>query len=74
MKNKGWIIFQIAQFIIFFGVGIFLVVRTVDGSGAEQTLQAKLISVAVWGLFYLGLFVMEWVICFIVYFVRRGKQ
>ena len=36
-----------------------------------QTLEAKLISFAVWGIFYLGVLVIEWLIYFIV---RRSKH
>ena len=39
VKVSGWKIFQIIQFIIFAGVSIFLFVRQVDGSGAENTQQ-----------------------------------
>lgn len=45
--------------------------RTVDGHGAVQTLEAKLIRFAVWGIFYLGVLVIEWLIYFIV---RRSKH
>ena len=55
MKVSGWKIFQIIQFIIFAGVSIFLFVRQVDGSGAENTTDVKLISFAVWLGFYLFL-------------------
>ena len=71
MKNKDWIVFQIIQFIFFLCVSVFFFTRTVDGHGAVQTLEAKLISFAVWGIFYLGVLVIEWLIYFIV---RRSKH
>lgn len=71
MKNKGWVTYQIIQFIFFLGVSIFLFTRTVDGHGAIQTLDAKLISFAVWGITYLVILVIEWLIYFIV---RRSKK
>jgi len=37
-----------------------LFTRTVDGHGAVQTLEVKLISFAVWGIFYLGVLAIEW--------------
>lgn len=71
MKNKCWGIFQIIQFIIFLCVSIFLFTRRVDGHGVIQTLDAKLISFAVWGITYLVILVIEWLIYFIV---RRSKK
>lgn len=66
MKNKGWRTFQIIQFIFFLCFSVFLFIRTVDGHGAVQTLEAKLISFAVWVIFYLGVLAIEWLIYFIV--------
>lgn len=71
MKNKGWVILQIIQFIVFLCVSVFLFTRTIDGHGAIQTLDVKLISFAVWGVTYLVILVIEWFICFIV---RRSKK
>ncbi len=71
MKNKDWVILQIIQFIVFLCVSVFLFTRTIDGHGAIQTLDVKLISFAVWGVTYLVILVIEWLICFIV---RRSKK
>ena len=60
MKNKGWKILQIIQLIIFLCFSAFLFARTVDGHGTVQTLEVKLISFAVWGIFYLGVLAIEW--------------
>ena len=65
VKVSGWKVFQIIQFIIFAGVSIFLFVRQVDGSGAENTLDVKLISFAVWLGFYLFLLALEYGIRFL---------
>ena len=70
MVSKSWKTFQIIQFMFFLCVIIFLFTRTVDGHGAVQTLEVKLISFAVWGIFYLGVLAIEWLIYFIV---RRSK-
>ncbi len=53
MKNNKWRIFQVIQLILFLGVSIFLFFRKVDGSGAENTADVKLISLAIWLGFYL---------------------
>lgn len=66
MKGKGWATFQIVQFAVFLCFSIFLFVRAVDGHGTVQTLEAKLISFAVWGIFYLGVLAVEWLIYLIV--------
>lgn len=60
MVGKSWKTFQIIQLVIFLIVSVFLLVRTVDGHGAVQTLEVKLISFAVWALFYLGVLAIEW--------------
>ena len=70
MKNKIWITFQIIQFLIFLVVSIFLFTRTVDGHGAIQTLEAKLISFAVWGIVYLVILSIE----FLIYIALRHKR
>ncbi|WP_071132036.1 DUF3923 family protein [Alterileibacterium massiliense] len=70
MVSKRWKTFQIIQFIFFLLVSIFFFIRTVDGHGAVQTLEVKLISFAVWGIFYLGVLAIEWLVYFIV---RRSK-
>ena len=71
MVSKSWKIFQIIQFILFLCVSVFLFTRTADGHGAIQTLEVKLISVAIWGIFYLGVLALEWLIYFIA---RRCKH
>lgn len=71
MVGKSWKIYQIIQFIFFLCFSVFLFIRTIDGHGAVQTLEAKLISFAVWGIFYLGVLAIEWLIYFIV---RRSKH
>ena len=71
MKHRGWLFFQIIKLILFLCVSVFLFTRTIDGHGAVQTLEIKLISFAVWGIFYLGVLVVEWLIYFIV---RRSKH
>ena len=47
MKNNKWRIFQVVQFILFLGVSLILFFRKVDGSGAENTTEVKLISLAI---------------------------
>ena len=69
MKVSGWKVFQIIQFIIFAGVSVFLFVRKVDGTGAENTLDVNLISFAVWLGFYLFVLALEYVIHF--FMVKR---
>lgn len=56
---KSWNFFQIIQFAFFLCVSVFLFLRTVDGHGAAQTLEVKLISFAIWGIFYLGVLAIE---------------
>ena len=71
MVSKSWKTFQIIQFVFFLCVSVFLFTKTVDGHGAVQTLEVKLISFAVWGIFYLGVLAIEWLI---YYIARRFKH
>ena len=71
MKHRGWLIFQIIQFVFFLGFSIFLFTRTIDGHGAVQTLEVKLISFAVWAVFFLAILAIEWIIFFIT---QRKKR
>lgn len=71
MRSKRWGTFQIIQFIIFLCFSVFLFVRPVDGHGAVQTLEVKLISFAFWGIFYLGVLVIEWLVYFAVHHSKK---
>ncbi len=68
MVSKSWKTFQIIQLVIFLLSSVFLFIRTVDGHGTVQTLEVKLISFAIWSIFYLGLLGIEW----LTYFMLRG--
>ena len=72
MKVNGWKVFQIIQFIIFAGVSVFLFVRQVDGSGAENTTDVKLISFAIWLGFYLFLLALEYGIRFLTVIRKKA--
>ena len=71
MKNGKWRIFQVIQLIIFLGISVFLFFRTVDGSGAENTAEVKLISLAIWFGFYLFVLAIEYGVRFLT---RIGKN
>ncbi len=71
MKNNKWRMFQIIQLILFLGISVFLFFRKVDGSGAENTADVKLISLAIWLGFYLFVLAIEYGVRF---FTRIGKK
>lgn len=71
MKNNKWRMFQIIQLILFLGISLFLFFRKVDGSGAENTADVKLISLAIWLGFYLFVLAIEYGIRFLT---RIGKK
>ena len=71
MKINKWRVFQTIQFVLFLGVSIFLFLRKVDGSGAENTTEVKLISLAIWLGFYLFILAIEYGIRFLT---RIGKK
>ena len=59
MKINKWKVFQTIQLLLFIGVSIFLFARSIDGSGAANTWNVKLISFAVWLGFYLFVLALE---------------
>lgn len=71
MKNNKWRIFQVVQFILFLCVSIILFFRKVDGSGAENTAEVKLISLAIWLGFYLFLLALEYGIRFLIAICKK---
>mgnify|MGYP004650431537 CR=1 FL=1 len=71
MKNNPWRISQVIQLVIFLGVSVFLFFRKVDGSGAVNTAEVKLISLAIWLGFYLFVLALEYGIRFLT---RIGKK
>ncbi len=71
MKNKKWRMFQVIQFILFLSISVFLFFRKVDGSGAENTADVKLISLAIWLGFYLFVLAIEYGARFLT---RIGKK
>ena len=71
MKNNKWRIFQVIQLILFLGISVFLFFRKVDGSGAENTADVKLISLAIWLGFYLFVLAIEYGVRFLT---RIGKK
>ena len=71
MKNNKWKMFQIIQLILFLGISVFLFFRKVDGSGAENTADVNLISLAIWLGFYLFVLAIEYGIHFLT---RIGKK
>ena len=56
---------------IFLGMSVFLFFRKFDGSGAENTTEVKLISLAIWLGFYLFILAIEFVVRFLT---RIGKK
>ena len=71
MKNKKWRMFQVIQLILFLSISVFLFFRKVDGSGAENTADVKLISLAIWLGFYLLVLAIEYGVRFLT---RIGKK
>lgn len=71
MKNNKRRIFQVIQLILFLSMSVFLFFRKFDGSGAENTAEIKLISLAIWLGFYLFILAIEFVVRFLT---RIGKK
>lgn len=71
MKNNKRRIFQVIQLILFLGMSVFLFFKKFDGSGAENTADVKLISLAIWLGFYLLVLAIEYGVRFLT---RIGKK
>ena len=71
--NLGFIKKTIMAFVvsIFLGMSVFLFFRKFDGSGAENTADVKLITLAIWLGFYLFILAIEFVVRFLT---RIGKK
>ena len=65
MKYNKWKTFQVIQFLLFLSISVFLFFRKFDGSGAENTIDVKLISLAIRLGFYLFLLALEYGIRFL---------
>ncbi len=74
MKTNGFKVFQIIQFILFLAVSVFLFVRQVDGSGAENTTEVKMISCSIWLGFYLFLLALEYGISFLHVILKKNDK
>lgn len=72
MKNKKWKIFQTIQCIFFLGLSLFLFLRKVDGTGAENTTDIKLISISIWLGFYLFLLIVEYGVRFLMKIIKKN--
>ena len=73
MKINKWKMFQVAQFIVFLGISIILIFRKVDGSGAVNTTDVKVISMAIWLGFYLFVLALEYGIRFLIVISKKEK-
>ena len=71
MKINKWRIFQVVQFVLFLAVSVFLFLRKVDGSGAENTAEVQWISFAIWLGFYLFILILEYGVRFLIAILNR---
>lgn len=74
MKINKWKVFQTIQLLLFIGVSIFLFARSIDGSGAVNTWNVKLISFAVWLGFYLFVLALEYGIRFLTVIKKNRRN
>lgn len=70
MNKRAWLTLNFGWFVIFLAGAFFIMYRKVDGAGAIQTSDAKLVSFIVW----VGLFVLIGLVELAVYFVFRRKE
>ncbi len=70
---KEFKVLTIIQLVIFLSVTIFLLVREFDGHGAYQTLDAKLISISIWMIFYASIVIIECVVYVLLKISKKKK-
>lgn len=68
-----WWLVSTLEFLSFIGMSIFLWVREIDGSGAVQTTEIKLINIGVLAIFYIILFVIQ-LIWLILKLINSNKK
>ncbi|MDJ1089965.1 DUF3923 family protein [Macrococcoides caseolyticum] len=74
--RTSWIIWWLVstlEFLSFIGMSIFLWLREIDGSGAVQTTEIKLINIGVLALFYAIPFVIQ-LIWLILNLINSNKK
>ena len=71
MKINKWKVFQTIQLLLFIGVSIFLLTRSVDGRGTTNTWNVKSVSFAVWLGFYLFVLALEYGIRFLTVIKKK---
>lgn len=54
-----WWVVSTLEFLSFIGMSIFLWLREIDGSGAVQTTEIKLINIGILALFYTIPFIIQ---------------
>ncbi|GAB5054414.1 DUF3923 family protein [Pediococcus parvulus] len=62
MWYKRWWIVNAIWIILFISCTVFVMIRKVDGSGAVQTLQNRLLSLLVLGIFLVIVFICQLII------------
>lgn len=72
--GSGFKVFQIFQFILFLGVSVFFFARSVDGTGAENTLDVAFFSFSIWLGFYLFLLATEFGIRFLLVIKKKWGE
>lgn len=68
-----WWLVSTLEFLSFIGMSIFLWLREIDGSGAVQTTEIKLINIGVLAIFYIILFVIQ-LIWLILKLINSNKK
>ena len=71
MKINKWRVIQVIQFVLFLAISVFLFLRKVDGSGAENMTEVKSISFAIWLGFYFLVLALEYGIRFLIVIKKR---
>jgi hypothetical protein len=68
---KLWWVTNVIWFILFVGLAVFIGVRNVDGTGAEQTPELRLVAFIVLGAFFAFILLCQFGF---LYFIKKGKS
>ncbi|MCD9066713.1 DUF3923 family protein [Staphylococcus pasteuri] len=69
-----WWVVLVFELILFAGASAFLWMREIDASGAVQTVQLKLINIAILGVFMLLPFLIVQLIWLVINIIYSKKQ
>ena len=73
MKNKFYT-FNLVQLLVFVAIGLYIIFRPVDYTGAIQTWSLAVFSLLLWVGFYFLMLAAEWSVYILVQMYKNGPK